>query len=121
MQYKNPRNRQLVIEALQKAGRMDLVGSDSRCLIYVDQGRPRGRQGGQAQRSDRRGSGPARGKGARAEESSFTRGERGGAGRRGGNASGRPAKEQGFGGGRSRNNQGPMSNNGKRNKTVKGR
>ena len=33
MQYKNPRNRGLVLEALRKAGRMDLVGNNPRCLI----------------------------------------------------------------------------------------
>jgi hypothetical protein len=36
MQYRNPSNRQLVLEALQKANRMDLVGSGPKCLIYVD-------------------------------------------------------------------------------------
>lgn len=34
MQYKNPRNRQLVLEALQKAGRMDLVGEGHKCLLH---------------------------------------------------------------------------------------
>lgn len=33
MQYKNPRNRALVIEALQKAGREDLIGEGSKCLV----------------------------------------------------------------------------------------
>ena len=33
IQYKNPKNYDLVYEALQKAGRMDLVGYESRCLI----------------------------------------------------------------------------------------
>ena len=34
MQYRTPRNRKLVLEALQKAGRMDLVGSDiNACCI----------------------------------------------------------------------------------------
>lgn len=36
MQYRAPRNRKLVLEALQKAGRMDLVGSGPKCLIYRD-------------------------------------------------------------------------------------
>lgn len=36
MQYKAPRNRQLVLEALQKAGRMDLVGNGQQCLLYTD-------------------------------------------------------------------------------------
>lgn len=33
MQYKNPRNYRLVKEALQKAGRTDLIGDGKRCLI----------------------------------------------------------------------------------------
>ncbi len=37
IQYRNPKNYDLVYEALQKAGRMDLVGFDKKCLI-----RPRG-------------------------------------------------------------------------------
>ncbi len=33
MQYRNPGNRQLVLEALRKAGRMDLIGSGAKCLV----------------------------------------------------------------------------------------
>lgn len=33
MQYKSPRNRKLVLEALHKTGRMDLVGNGPKCLI----------------------------------------------------------------------------------------
>lgn len=33
MQYKNPANRELVLEGLKMAGRMDLVGFDPKCLI----------------------------------------------------------------------------------------
>ncbi len=33
IQYRNPRNYNLVLEALQKAGRMDLVGFEKNCLI----------------------------------------------------------------------------------------
>ena len=33
MQYRNPDNFDLVMEALQKAHRMDLVGFDDKCLI----------------------------------------------------------------------------------------
>ena len=33
MQYRAPRNRQLVLEALQRADRMDLVGTEPKCLI----------------------------------------------------------------------------------------
>ena len=40
IQYRNPKNYDLVLEALHKAGRMDLVGYDRHCLI-----RPRKEQG----------------------------------------------------------------------------
>ena len=33
MQYKNPANRELVLEGLKIAGRMDLVGYGPKCLI----------------------------------------------------------------------------------------
>ena len=33
MQYKNPENRELVLEGLKIAGRMDLVGYGPKCLI----------------------------------------------------------------------------------------
>ncbi len=33
MQYRNPKNRTLVLEALQEAGRTDLIGEGPRCLI----------------------------------------------------------------------------------------
>ena len=33
IQYRNPKNRELVWEALTKAGRTDLIGFDKRCLI----------------------------------------------------------------------------------------
>ncbi|MCQ2363499.1 MAG: YgiQ family radical SAM protein [Acidaminococcaceae bacterium] len=33
MQYKNPRNYALVVQALRQAGRMDLVGKGRRCLV----------------------------------------------------------------------------------------
>ena len=45
IQYRNPANRELVLEALQKAGRMDLVGFDKKCLIRPD----RGQNGGYGQ------------------------------------------------------------------------
>ncbi len=38
MQYKNPENRELVLEGLKMTGRMDLVGFGPKCLI-----RPRGK------------------------------------------------------------------------------
>jgi len=37
MQYKNPKNRTLVKEALQMANRLDLIGNDSKCLLRLSQ------------------------------------------------------------------------------------
>lgn len=39
IQYRNPKNYELVVEALTKAGRTDLIGFDKKCLV-----RPRGAQ-----------------------------------------------------------------------------
>lgn len=38
IQYRNPKNYDLVLEALEKAGRMDLVGYDKKCLIRPKKG-----------------------------------------------------------------------------------
>lgn len=46
MQYRAPRNRQLVLETLQKAGRMDLVGTEPKCLIGPERHSGRGSTGG---------------------------------------------------------------------------
>ena len=43
IQYRNPKNYDLVVEALKIAGRTDLIGYDKRCLV-----RPRGGSGGNA-------------------------------------------------------------------------
>ncbi len=40
IQYRNPKNYELVVEALTKAGRTDLIGFDKKCLVC-----PRGAQG----------------------------------------------------------------------------
>ena len=45
LQYKNPKNRELVLQALQKAGRLDLIGNGPKCLI-------KGRERGQSPRSN---------------------------------------------------------------------
>ena len=42
MQYRAPRNRQLVLDALQRAGRTDLIGTEPKCLLA-----PERRGGGQ--------------------------------------------------------------------------
>jgi len=55
MQYRNPKNRQLVLEALQKANRMDLVGNGPKCLIHVDEkNTKRGFTKGNANKNDRK-------------------------------------------------------------------
>ncbi|MDO4273288.1 MAG: YgiQ family radical SAM protein [Eubacteriales bacterium] len=40
MQYKNPVNRELVLEGLKLAGRMDLAGYSAKCLVRPEGGRP---------------------------------------------------------------------------------
>lgn len=64
IQYRNPANRVLVREALLKAGREDLIGYGSKCLLRPDQARGDGRA---AHRDDNRRvekSSAARGRGA---------------------------------------------------------
>lgn len=38
IQYRNPKNRRLVIEALKAAGKEDLIGYDEKCLVRPDKG-----------------------------------------------------------------------------------
>lgn len=45
IQYRDPRNYDLVLEALRKAGRMDLVGYGPKCLIRPKKGAKQGRDG----------------------------------------------------------------------------
>jgi uncharacterized radical SAM protein YgiQ len=57
IQYRDPKNRRLVIEALHKAGREDLIGYGPKCLIRPDKGGKNGgkaRPKGQGQRRSRR-------------------------------------------------------------------
>ena len=42
IQYRDPKNYDLVMEALKKTGRMDLVGYDKRCLIRPEKGKSSG-------------------------------------------------------------------------------
>ena len=47
IQYRDPKNRELVLEALRRAGRMDLVGFGPKCLLRPQgQGAPGGKGGG---------------------------------------------------------------------------
>ena len=43
LQWKNPKNRPLVLEALRKAGREDLIGRGKHCLVWDDAPGKRGR------------------------------------------------------------------------------
>jgi len=43
LQFKNPRNYDLVHEALTSAGRLDLIGNDKKCLIKEKGDRPQGK------------------------------------------------------------------------------
>ena len=49
IQYRNPKNYELVHEALVKAGREDLIGFDKKCLI-----RPKGKKADLGRQSDKR-------------------------------------------------------------------
>ena len=40
LQYRNPKNRSLVIEALKKCGREDLIGPGRKCLVHPQHQRP---------------------------------------------------------------------------------
>ena len=53
MQYRAPRNRKLVLEALQKAGRMDLVGNGPKCLLHTEQEQRGGARGAKRDASRR--------------------------------------------------------------------
>ena len=64
IQYRNPKNYDLVLEALKKAGRMDLVGYDRHCLI-----RPRQPKQGSRGRIQKAGTGKITGKGTGKRES----------------------------------------------------
>ncbi len=44
IQYRNPKNYELVKEALEKAGRKDLIGFDKNCLIRPKKGGPQSRK-----------------------------------------------------------------------------
>ena len=53
IQYRNPKNYDLVREALIKAGREDLIGFDRRCLIRPAGGRTEGRAGKTFHKADK--------------------------------------------------------------------
>lgn len=55
MQYKNPANRELVLEGLKLAGRMDLVGYDKKCLIRPIRKKASGTGGKAGNQQEKRG------------------------------------------------------------------
>ena len=77
MQYRAPRNRKLVLEALQKAGRMDLVGSGPKCLLHTEQ-EQRGAKRDASRRPKRNATRSAAGSGARKATRSTASGSTGG-------------------------------------------
>ena len=68
IQYRNPRNRTLVLEALRAAGREDLIGNGSKCLVRDDGGRgsrPRKKHGSEPKRSNGKQQGGGKRRGGR--------------------------------------------------------
>ena len=49
LQYFNPKNKALVIEALKAAGRSDLIGNDAKCLVRPMHPQQSASKGGQAE------------------------------------------------------------------------
>ena len=60
IQYRDPKNRELVREALVKAGRTDLIGYDKKCLVKPEKRENRGSHGNQGSHGNRS-AGEARG------------------------------------------------------------
>ncbi|MCD8098075.1 MAG: YgiQ family radical SAM protein [Lachnospiraceae bacterium] len=54
IQYRNPKNRALVLEALQKAGREDLIGYGPKCLIRPEVGKSHEKKQSSSHSSNRR-------------------------------------------------------------------
>ncbi|MDY4919767.1 MAG: YgiQ family radical SAM protein [Phascolarctobacterium sp.] len=77
MQYRAPRNRKLVLEALQKAGRTDLIGTGPKCLVQPENvpAERRGAKGGRTLQGAR-GNKQASGKAAQGRGSSAAQGSR---------------------------------------------
>jgi len=86
IQYRNPKNYDLVVEALQKAGRTDLIGFDKNCLI-----RPRNNDRyGQYNQNGQSGQGRAKGTGS-GKNTVSGKGAKGGSN---GNSIGKPKKKK---------------------------
>ncbi|MCI8304448.1 MAG: DUF3362 domain-containing protein [Lawsonibacter sp.] len=73
MQWRRPQNRRLVLEALHKTGREDLIGYGRRCLVKPDKGAPVSGGGHAAppsrgRKDESRGGGPRAGSRVRGEK-----------------------------------------------------
>ena len=95
IQYRNPKNYDLVVEALTKAGRLDLIGFDKKCLV-----KPRNMSGKTADEG-RRGKASGKAVGKLANKGGQSRGGKagagGGRGGKGGKPGSRPTSGQGAG------------------------
>lgn len=86
IQYRNPKNYELVVEALQKAGRTDLIGFDKNCLI-----RPRNNDRyGQNNQNGQSG----HGRGKESGSGKYTFSSKGAKGASNGNSNGKPKKKK---------------------------
>ena len=66
MQWRKPQNRKLVLEALHRTGREDLIGYGKHCLIRPDKGQaPQSRTGGEFRSGGRKSSAPPARKGGK--------------------------------------------------------
>ena len=83
IQYRNPKNYDLVVEALRRAHREDLIGYGPKCLVRPT--RPKAAGGGERGRSRGKGAGKGHGKGGRRQASGRPagKGPRGKGGKRG--------------------------------------
>lgn len=97
IQYRNPKNRALVEEALRKAGREDLIGFGPKCLIRPQRGGKANGFGGK-----RDAGGAAGGRGVRSDGGARAKGSRGFAQGRGGGKGMGPNKASGHKGGMGR-------------------
>ena len=60
LQYFNPKNKALVIEALKAAGRSDLIGNDAKCLVRPMHPQQSASKGGQAESWEKKKRSPLR-------------------------------------------------------------
>ncbi len=109
IQYRNPKNYDLVVEALTKAGRLDLIGFDKKCLVT-----PRNMSGRTADEG-RRGKASGKAVGKLAGGGRGGRGGRGGKGGKSGwsDASGRGGRGKSNAAGKSTGKGGGAARNGK--------